>query len=80
MPRNELTPESRKELSRRLLAARKKSGVKNLTKAAQLYGVDPATAFRAIHGISSPSAATIVALADMFNTSPGNLLNGLEIK
>ena len=43
MPRNELTPESRKELSRRLLAAKKRSGVKNLTKAAKLYGVDPAT-------------------------------------
>ena len=80
MPRNELTPESRKELSRRLLAAKSRSGVSNLTKAAALYGVDPATAFRAIHGVSSPIAATIVALAAMFNTTPGKLLNGLEVK
>lgn len=80
MPRNELTPESRKELSRRLLAAKKRSGVKNLTKAANLYGVDPATAFRALHGVSSPSAETIVAMADMFNTTPGKLLDGLEVK
>lgn len=80
MPRNELTPESRKELSRRLLAAKKRSGVKNLTKAANLYGVDPDTAFRALHGVSSPSAATIVAMADMFNTTPGKLLDGLEVK
>lgn len=54
--------------------------MKNLTKAANLYGVDPATAFRALHGVSSPSAATIVAMADMFNTTPGKLLDGLEVK
>lgn len=80
MPRNELTAASKKELSRRLLAAKKRSGVRNLTKAAQLYGVDPATAFRAIHGVSSPSVATIVALSEMFNTTPGKLLDGLEVK
>ena len=46
MPRNELTPESRKELSRRLLAAKKRSGVKNLTKADGVAMLDGWTSSR----------------------------------
>lgn len=44
------------------------------------YGLDQATAFRAIHGISNPTAATIVALSDLFAVDAGKLLEGLEVE
>lgn len=44
------------------------------------YGLDSATAFRAIHGIGNPTAATIVALSDLFAVDAGKLLEGLEVE
>lgn len=74
------TDESRKLLSRRLKRARKGSGIKSIEKSCAEYGLDKATAFRDIHGISNPTAATIVALSDLFAVDPGKLLEGLEVE
>lgn len=74
------TAESRKLLSKRLRKARKGSGVKSIEKSCAEYGLDQATAFRAIHGISNPTAATIVALSDLFAVDAGKLLEGLEVE
>lgn len=74
------TAESRKLLSRRLKRARKGSGVRSLERSCGEYGLDSATAFRAINGISNPTAATIVALSDLFAVDAGKLLEGLEVE
>ena len=74
------TAESRKLLSKRLRKARKGSGVKSIEKSCAEYGLDQATAFRAIHGVSNPTAATIVALSDLFAVDAGQLLEGLEVE
>lgn len=74
------TAESRKLLSRRLRKARRESGVKSLVRSCAEYGLNQATAFRAINGISNPTAATIVALSDLFAVDPGKLLEGLEVE
>lgn len=66
------TAESCKLLSKRLRKARKGSGVKSIEKSCAEYGLDQATAFRAIHGISNPTAATIVALSDLSPSMPGS--------
>lgn len=67
-------------LSRRLKRARKGSGVRSLERSCAEYGLDSATAFRAINGISNPTAATIVALSDLFAVDAGKLLEGLEVE
>ena len=74
------TAESRKLLSKRLRKARNGSGVKSIEKSCAEYGLDQATAFRAIHGVSNPTAATIVALSDLFAVDAGKLLEGLEVE
>lgn len=74
------TTESRKLLSKRLKKARKGSGVRSLERSCGEYGLDSATAFRAINGISNPTAATIVALSDLFAVDAGKLLEGLEVE
>ena len=74
------TDESRKLLSRRLKRARKGSGGRSLERSCAEYGLDSATAFRAIHGIGNPTAATIVALSDLFAVDAGKLLEGLEVE
>ena len=74
------TAESWKPPSKRLRKARKGSGVKSIEKSCAEYGLDQATAFRAIHGISNPTAATIVALSDLFAVDAGKLLEGLEVE
>ena len=74
------TAESRKLLSKRLRKARKGSGMKSIEKSCAEYGLDQATAFRAIHGVSNPTAATIVALSDLFAVDAGKLLEGLEVE
>ena len=74
------TAEGCKLLSKRLRKARKGSGVKSIEKSCAEYGLDQATAFRAIHGISNPTAATIVALSDLFAVDAGKLLEGLEVE
>ena len=74
------TAESRKLLSKRLRKARKGSGMKSIEKSCAEYGLDQATAFRAIHGVSNPTAATIVALSDLFAVDAGKLLEGLGVE
>lgn len=67
-------------LSRRLKRARKGSGVRSLERSCAEYGLDSATAWRVIQGVSNPTAATIVALSDLFAVDAGKLLEGLEVE
>lgn len=74
-----LTEESREELCRRLREARKRSRVVNVRRASELYGLAGDSVTKVLCGKRLPNVATLIAMADMFETTPGKLLDGLEV-